>query len=233
MNDRPRTRICVFAKPPLAGVAKTRLAKDIGAEAAATIAKSCLLDTWNAVTSLAWADPILVGSEDNAELRALAAGKGDFWLQGEGDLGERLQRVCEQATKGERRTLVIGADTPGLPAQRLVQTNALLDGSRAVMGPADDGGFYLLGLTGAPPNLFSDVTWGTSAVFAQMVTRFATCGISLALIDRWFDVDRGSDLVRLKTLLDEGIVSAPATFGALKGINGSVATANPSGGVHK
>ena len=216
MIDSPRTRICVFAKPPVAGLAKTRLAKDIGAEAAASIATACLLDTWNTVTALSWAEPILAGSEDNTQLRALAAAKGEFWLQGEGDLGARLQCVFERATVGGRRTIVIGADTPGLPIERLVQANALLDGSHAVMGPADDGGFYLLGLTFVAPELFKGVTWGTSTVLAQMSARLESCGVPLALIDRWFDVDRGSDLVRLKALLDQGVVSAPVTLGALK-----------------
>lgn len=222
MSYRPRTRICVFAKPPVAGLAKTRLAKDIGAQAAATIAKACLLDTWNAVTSLSWAEPILAGSEDNAELRALAAGMGEFWLQGAGDLGDRLQRVCEQATKGGRRTIVIGADTPGLPTDRLVQASALLDGSRGVMGPADDGGFYLLGLTGVPPELFKGVTWGTSAVFAQMSTQFEKRGVPLAVLEKWFDIDRGADLTRLRSLLEKGKISAPLTSSALADLESSV-----------
>ena len=138
---------------------------------------------------------------------------------GEGCLVERLRRVCKRATNGERRTIVIGADTPGLPSERLVQANALLNGSRAVLGPAaDDGGFHLQGLTGVPPGLFNGVTWGTSAVFAQMSIQFESCLVPLALVDPWFDVDRGSDLGRLKGLLDAAVVSAPFTLAALEHI---------------
>lgn len=207
--------MCIFAKPPLAGLAKTRLAKDIGTDAATRVAKAFVLDTWNAVASIPWADPVLACSEENAELRQMVQGAGEFWLQGPGDLGARLDRILTRATAQGTPAIAIGADTPGLPVDRLQDAHALVHQTGAVIGPADDGGFYLLGLKTVPPKLFNDVSWGTSAVFAAMTARLAAMGVQTARLSPWFDVDHAEDLLRLRRLLQSGTIAAPATLAAL------------------
>ena len=207
--------MCIFAKPPLAGLAKTRLAKDIGTDAAARVAKAFVLDTWNAVASIPWADPVLACSEENAELRQMVQGSGEFWLQGAGDLGARLHRILTRATAQGAPVIAIGADTPGLPVDRMEKAHALVHQAGAVIGPADDGGFYLLGLQRVPPTLFDDVSWGTSSVFAETTARLAASGLQAPHLLPWFDVDHGEDLLRLQCLLQSGTIKAPATWAAL------------------
>ena len=204
------SRICIFAKPPVAGGVKTRLAADLGVERATALARSFLVDTCAAMRTLGWARAILAttGALDLDLQTELAL---PIWSQGDGDLGARLERVLARALADAPVVIAIGADSPGLPLRLLDEARAALATADAAIGPADDGGFYLLALRRCPAGLLVDLPWSAPDTFARTVERMRAHGLSVIELPRWFDVDRADDLLRLHALLDTGAVVAPCT----------------------
>jgi glycosyltransferase A (GT-A) superfamily protein (DUF2064 family) len=112
--------------------------------------------------------------------------------------------------------IAIGADTPGLPPDFLSRARReLSNGAGAAIGPTEDGGFYLLGLSRCPRGLLKNVTWGSSSVFSQTMGCLKKKGMRVAVLDPWFDVDRIDDLRRLRKLIARRAVRAPCTERAL------------------
>jgi rSAM/selenodomain-associated transferase 1 len=210
---RREATICVFAKPPRPGVAKTRLASALGDVRAAALARAFFEDTWSAASSLPWATPVLATTEPDASEWAGAA--APIWAQGRGDLGDRLARILRRALRGTPAALAIGTDTPGISATLLEQARAALREADAVLGPCDDGGFYLLGLRRCPPGLLSDLPWSAPETFARTLARLRERNLRTEVIARWFDVDRPPDLARLQGLVAAGELRAPRTAKAL------------------
>lgn len=117
--------------------------------------------------------------------------------QGGGDLGDRLLRAVERAfAGGAAGVILLGGDSPTLPASIVEDAAALLTQHDAVLGPCDDGGYYLLGLRRALPALFHDVGWGGEQVAEQTRARARVAGIDLAELPGWYDLDRVEDLAR-------------------------------------
>nr|MBA2542057.1 TIGR04283 family arsenosugar biosynthesis glycosyltransferase [Deltaproteobacteria bacterium] len=133
------------------------------------------------------------------------------WPQGDGDLGARLERVLARALTDAAIAIAVGTDSPGLRAQVFDEARAALMTADAVIGPTDDGGFYLLGLRRCPPGLLADLPWSASNTYAETSARLRERGLSVVELGRWFDVDRADDLSRLHALLDTGAIIAPAT----------------------
>ncbi|MHB1845619.1 MAG: TIGR04282 family arsenosugar biosynthesis glycosyltransferase, partial [Deltaproteobacteria bacterium] len=179
-----RIAVCVFAKPPLPGRVKTRLAAEVGSEGAARLARAFLRDTLAAVRALPWAEPRLATTERapfEAEL-----GAPEIWLQGEGDLGRRMERVLRRALRGASAALAIGADSPGMPLALLEGAREALASADAVVGPSDDGGFYLLGLRRCPRGLLDGLPWSAPETFDRTLARLREQGLRTSLLPRWF-----------------------------------------------
>ena len=210
MDAAQRSTICIFAKAPRAGHVKTRLAVSIGPEAAAELAAAFLWDTLAVAERAPSARVVVVLSGDAALLPTLEE-RVAVWPQGEGDLGARLERGLRRALSDAPRAIAIGTDSPGLGLATLVQALASLETHDAVVGPAEDGGFYLLGLNACPEGLLADVPWSSVDTRARTLTRLRRHGMSVDLLPAWFDVDVAADLHRLRALLDGGQVVAPAT----------------------
>jgi rSAM/selenodomain-associated transferase 1 len=198
--------ICIFAKEPIPGRVKTRLAAAIGDEPAARLAQAFLADTIALVRSVGL--PLVLAWSGRPE----AAPRGvEVWSQGEGDLGERLERVLARALTASRSAIALGADSPGLPSACL---RAAVDGLQthdAVMGPADDGGYYLLGVTRVDPGLLDGIEWSAPTTREQTVGRLVARGHRVAMLPPWFDVDEKRDLARLTSLLRRGAARADVT----------------------
>jgi rSAM/selenodomain-associated transferase 1 len=207
----------VFAKPAVPGLAKTRLVPEVGAEAAARLARAFLEDTWVAARRLPWTRPILATTSRKGLDPPAGA---EVWLQGPGDLGERLARILRRALRSSPSAIALGADSPGLPASRLEAARRALRNHDAVMGPAADGGFYLLGLTRCPPGLLRDLAWSAEDTFERTRERLECRGLPTAVLPEWFDVDGFSDLVRLRRMIARGRVAAPRTARALAALGG-------------
>ncbi len=140
-----------------------------------------------------------------------------FLLQGPGDFGTRLwQGFRKLSARGYERVMVISSDTPHISAQMVRDAFAALATHEVVIGPADDGGYCLLGQRGRPRDLFTMVPMSTSAVFAQTVRVAAELGVDVAQTPQTFDIDTLADLQRLADLLATDPTLAPATWQCLK-----------------
>ena len=208
--------VCILVKEPRAGTVKTRLAAAIGAEAAAGLARAFFLDTL-ALAQLAPARVVVALEGDDAAFPGLRE-RVEVWPQGDGDLGARLERVLRRALGERPRALAIGTDSPGLPLSVLEQGLAALGQHDAVLGPADDGGFYLLGLNACPEGLLAGLPWSAADTRARTLSRLQERGLSTSLLAPWFDVDVAADLERLRALLASGALRAPATAEVLRGL---------------
>jgi hypothetical protein len=205
--------IAVFAKPPLAGLVKTRLAATIGSESAATLAQAFFADTWAALSRLSGARLVLAATV--AERGAYGLDEGELWLQGEGDLGQRMERIAQRALSAAPWFLALGTDSPGLPAWIVEAAWASLTHHDAVLGPAVDGGFYLLGLRRVEPGLLSELPWSVPSTFAATAARLRARGYSFDTAASWFDVDEVGDLSRLTEAIAQRHLEAPCTVAAL------------------
>lgn len=210
VDGPPHDIFCVFAKPPRPGQTKTRLAATIGDDAAARLAHAFLLDTLEGLTTYSGAQPALATTEPFPSHVPMPEGLPVF-LQGEGDLGARIERVMRQALEVAPHAFSIGADAPGLPLRLLKDARHALRTHDAVLGPAADGGFYLLGLKHCPPGLFAGLPWSCQETFRATLERLRQSGLQVALLDPWFDVDFAEDLQPLKRAIQRGEVRAERT----------------------
>lgn len=206
--------VCVFARPPRAGEAKTRLARTLGPERAARLAQAFLQDTWAMVQGLRWARPVLAGTESDPA--AFGLGPVELWPQGDGDLGARMERVLRRALATAPRALILGADLPGLPAGHLEAALAQLEQQEMVLGPAADGGFYLLGARRFVDGSLQGLTWSASDTLAQTEAQLRRAGLSIGRAPEWFDVDEAVDLERLRAVLVQRPHAAPHTRAELE-----------------
>jgi len=119
----------------------------------------------------------------------------DLIDQGRGSLGRRMARALELYSSSG--ALLIGTDTPSLPAALLDASLAALRCTRVVIAPSLDGGYYAVGVRGAMPPIFTAIRWGTGGVFDSTVKRLKRAGIRYALGPAWYDVDRWADVMLL------------------------------------
>lgn len=210
-----RVPVCIFAKPPVPGEAKTRLAREVGFVEAARLARAFLHDTWATVSTLPWARPILATTTSDL----IPFGLGDdlvVWPQGPGDLGNRLERILARGVAEAGQALVIGADIPGLPQGHLDVARHVLESHDVVLGPTEDGGFYLIGASRhLPVGALSDIPWSCEDTLTKTEERLMRAGLSLARAPSWFDVDEPADLVRARQMLAHNPMAAPRTRQAL------------------
>ena len=192
-------RLMVFAKAPAPGRVKTRLAPAVGEAGAARLHAAFVRD--------------VVARHDNPPLRALTVWRAgdldhplwaelgvDLETQCSGDLGDRLAHAFAQELADDVPVVVLGTDSPSLPCAFVNRAFAMLQTHAVVLGPACDGGYYLIGIRGAMPAVFKGIDWGTESVFAQTVEALNAAGIEFALLPYWYDVDRPSDLRVLRGL---------------------------------
>lgn len=192
----PYPIVAVFTKAPVPGQVKTRLTPILRAREAAELAKALLLDTLDVVARARL--EAIVAFTPAAGRRALERllGRGRRLVpQGSGDLGARLARVLGQlADARSRPVLAIGTDCPALTHERLDEARRALTRREVVVGPALDGGFYLLGLRRPRPELFAGVPWSTSATLAAIEDRARQAELSIERLEPERDLDTPEDL---------------------------------------
>jgi len=189
--------ILIFVRAPVAGRVKTRLAASIGAEAALRVYRR-LAEHAVAVARAAGDDVAVrihyTPADAEAEVRAWL---GDAtWLpQAEADLGGRMREAFEAAfADGFERVVIIGSDLPDLSRDVLRRAFNALDTHRVVLGPAADGGYYLLGMTEMIAGIFDGVPWSTPRVLDETLARLRAAGIRVAMLETLADVDEAADL---------------------------------------
>ncbi len=215
----------VLTKTPTTGGVKTRLASEIGAGAATSIARAMLDDTLALARRGDWtARVVFAPPESRAEMACLA---GDLACEAqvEGDLGARITAALADGLSAGGITVLIGSDTPDLPLAVVGTAFDALAGAGAevVLGPARDGGFYLIGAREANPLLFEGVAWSTDVVLWQVRANAERLGYRVTMLEEWEDVDDLASLVRLEARLKKSNV-APATRRALVELAASPAT---------
>jgi rSAM/selenodomain-associated transferase 1 len=190
-----RRALVVIAKEPVPGAVKTRLAPFVGADGAARVAAAMLADTVAVMTQVE-ADPWVCFAPPDARGRMarLAPGCG-LLAQVQGDLGDRLA-ACFAALLdgGAERVVIVGADTPHVPRATYEAAFALLDQVEVVLGPAEDGGYYLVGAKAALPELFVGVPMGTEVVLQETIQRAIRRRLRIATVPTLRDLDRLEDL---------------------------------------
>ena len=210
---RGRTALAVIAKEPVAGLAKTRLLPALGEEGAAKAAAAMLADTLAAVRSVG-ADPWLCFTPAEARERLGRLAPGFRLLaQAPGDLGDRLAAcLADLLAAGADRVAIVGADTPHVPISSYRRAFALLEQADVVLGPALDGGYYLVAAKTARPELFVGIPMGTDTVLSETLARAARDGLVVALLPPLRDLDRVEDLAA--ALAAGALAGAPATLAA-------------------
>lgn len=194
-----RGAILIFARVPEPGRVKTRLAAEIGEDAALRVYERLARHTIREALALAPRVTVRVhySPADAGEAGHWLGGGPTYLPQAEGELGDRLEEAFAQAfDAGFRRVAVIGSDLPDLSAALLRRALRLLGRRNAVLGPARDGGYYLLGLRGRVPQAFQDIPWSTASVFRTTVERLRAAGIEPATLETLRDVDHARDLPR-------------------------------------
>lgn len=188
------TAIVIFVRNPISGQVKTRLAKDVGDERALSIYVHLLQHTLEVTRSLSFRKFIYYADE---------VSDYDLWSvpgytkrkQNGVDLGERMHNSFNELfDQGFTRIILIGSDCLQLKTETLEAAVALLETNAAVIGPASDGGYYLLGLHKFYPDLFINKAWSTNRVFAETIDDFINQGISYALLEELNDIDDITDL---------------------------------------
>lgn len=197
-----------MCKAPQPGRTKTRLAASVGARAAAELSACFLRDlaaTIDAIPNVTGRRGFAIYAPAGAEplLRDLLPPKFGLFLQLGQNIGEALLGATRGLlTAGHAGVLLVNGDSPSLPGEFLVQAIDLLraPGDRVVLGPASDGGYYLIGLKFPHARLFSDIAWGTASVFRRTCERADEIGLDVAMLPEWYDID---DEETLGWLFDE------------------------------
>ncbi len=200
----PDLRVVVMAKSPRAGQSKTRLVPALGAEGAARLAARMLRHALDQATAAAVGAVELCAAPDteDALLCSAAARVGARLVaQGDGDLGARLARAAERSLREAGAVLILGTDAPALDAALIRRAAAALEGHPAVLVPAIDGGYALIGLRGAPgaqdawpARVFEGIAWSTAAVLDQTRAAFAAAGVQHVELEPVHDIDEPGDL---------------------------------------
>jgi hypothetical protein len=197
--------VAIMAKAPRAGEVKTRLCPPLSGAEAAELYRCFLLDKIEQVRSLQGARPAIAYTpeEGRAFFEAVAP---DFRLlpqRGE-DLGARLAGTFAALfAQGYAGALAIDSDTPTLPPGLLQQAVDLIAGPAAdvVLGPCEDGGYYLIGLRRLHRQLFEGIAWSTDRVLPETLRRAKGLGLTVASLPTWLDIDTPEDLERLQVSL--------------------------------
>jgi rSAM/selenodomain-associated transferase 1 len=197
----PDARILIFAKVPEPGRVKTRLIPLLGAQGAADLHARLLADT---VARLAPAGlaPVELWCAPDPGCASFSELANRYPLglhpQRGADLGERMLDAAADALTRSGAVVLVGTDCPPLGRAYLARALTELRAADAVLGPAEDGGYVLLGIKTAAPVLFSSIPWGTDRVAAVTRDRMGALGWSWAELPVLWDLDRPDDLIRLE-----------------------------------
>ncbi len=215
-SRRPSTgsALVIFAKAPIAGQVKTRLCPPLTHDEAATLHGSFVIDmlerTKVATTKLTLPFDRYLACAPSSTLvffQIMEERQSVKLIDQVGDdLGARMQQAfATMFGKGYQRVFIVGTDIPSLPLDYYIQAPALLDTHDVVLGPALDGGYYLIGLKQPRPELFAGIAWSADRVLAATQEKAAGLGLKTALLPSWRDVDTIDDL---RALMDASAMDA-------------------------
>ena len=190
-----KTTLIIMAKPPILGLVKTRLAASAGDETALKVYRELLAFTFSQAFES--------GIKTSVHFSESAQFVDDFALfekhvQTGDDLGQRILNSFSNELQDADACLMIGADCPDLSVDILQQSEKALEKSDLVLGPSDDGGYYLIGLKKADPALFKNVAWSTETVLQNTTDNASGLEMKTMLLPQLYDIDDIQDLKRSK-----------------------------------
>ena len=194
--------VILFVKAPVPGQVKSRLAGSLGGDAALELYRSFALDLLDTIDSCG--HPVEIFFTPSGARKAVVAWLGEgrrYALQTGRELGSRMANAFRTAfTEGAARAILIGSDLPDLPGEVITDAFAGLQEQGAVIGPAVDGGYYLIGFRNDTfwPDVFNNIRWSTGSVFRETMERFAGIGSRVYVMRQWQDVDTAEDLRSLR-----------------------------------
>ncbi|MBI2950031.1 MAG: TIGR04282 family arsenosugar biosynthesis glycosyltransferase [Verrucomicrobia bacterium] len=187
-------KLLIFLKAPRPGCAKTRLAEALGPAAAALAYRTlveALLSRFTGCTGI----ELHYAPED--ALEEIRPWLKPSWIarpQSSGDLGQRLQTAFRNSfAAGAKRTVIIGSDCPAIQPEDIQAAWSALAGADVVLGPAADGGYWLIGLNAPQEHLFKNIPWSTETVLRESLNRCQTRGLRVDLLRELRDVDTKED----------------------------------------
>jgi rSAM/selenodomain-associated transferase 1 len=227
--------VAVMTKVPGVTVVKSRLHEALGEARATELYRCFLLDRLDAVAALRDITGVVAFTPLEAEtlMRALAPPTLGLVPQRGADLGERLSNILsELLDRGHAGAIAVDSDSPTLPMAYMAEAATVLSGSTCdvVLGPCEDGGYYLVGLRHPQPALFEGIPWSTDAVFAMTLEKARARTLSVHVLPRWFDVDTEADLRRLYADFTATAHGPQRTYAFVRQLYGPM-TAAPSEGL--
>jgi uncharacterized protein len=214
--------LLVFAKTPKPGKVKTRLLVAVPAEVAASLHEACIADTLRLVRKMRGCDVFVFAAGGTSYFRRLAKKPEGGLLahvlpQRGADLGARMENAFRKCfALGYREVVVIGTDTPWMGVERLRCAFAELRTNDVVIGPAEDGGYYLLGMRKMVMEIFRGIPWSTERVLNLTLKEIAGLKLRKRLLRRDFDLDRPEDLKRAAGMLKRRPRVAPELAAAIQ-----------------
>lgn len=185
--------LVLFAKPPVRGAAKTRLAAAIGADAAALVAEALLADTLTLCETIGSPRPelVLAFTDDRSYFAGVVSHRWRLLRQEGAHLGERLENaLAALRPSSDDATVFVGMDAPHLPQEFLRRAFDALREFDTVLGPCEDGGYYLVGVRGIwPRGILAGVRWSTEHALDDTRAAFENAGLGCATLPEWYDID--------------------------------------------
>ena len=222
----PRPAVAIMAKLPVPGHVKTRLARTLGATAACKLYEAFIADLDARLAEERLAALWFYTPNAPGQLSHLVPHAAGVLPQRGPDLGRRMEAALDDAfARGYWPVVLLGADVPHVPLQRVRHAlDRLALGMEVVIGPAADGGYYLLALGTRAPELFREVHWGGPGVYQETMTRIRGGNLAVEELAPWFDIDVPEDLEKLRALLaaPDG-PRLPRTLSALQALRGGSA----------
>lgn len=197
--------LLVFVKKPEAGRVKTRLRPQFSDQECALLYRAMVTDL---VANIKSGDAyqiifFITPPEGEQHFRIWLGERFSYQPQGEGDLGERMHHALNWAfCTGYRKAVLIGTDIPGIDQTIIKMALTELDHADIVLGPCEDGGYYLIGMKRGYPRLFQGIRWSSSSVFTQTVEKISQLELKVSILEEKSDIDSYSDAVQLLRRLE-------------------------------
>lgn len=204
--------VLVFARVPLEGTVKTRLATTVGPAQALAIYRTLASTVLSAICQpdRKWSVTLVYTPDTDeaplqlrqwfASMPPRPVSVDRLEPQCAGDLGARMQHAIANALTRAKKAVVIGTDCPGVDAITISETIARLDDNDCVLGPAEDGGYYLIATTRSDLPVFHEMTWSTEKVYSETIQRLSDANVSVATLDVKRDVDTEQDWLAVQTM---------------------------------
>jgi hypothetical protein len=198
--NQPECAIAVMAKQPEPGKVKTRLCPPLTPGQAADLYEVFFLDTVSLISGIEHTDVFIAYDPETAQdfFSLILSPTVKCIPQGAGDLGNRLSGVSSiMFSHGYKKVIMLASDTPHLPQDYIRMAFRQLDDTDVILGPCDDGGYYLIGLRFPAPVVFEGIPWSTSRVLDLTIERAREAGMTCELVPSCYDIDTWQDVERL------------------------------------